>query len=510
MSKFEDYFNKEFLHLKEKEETHIKELPHGAMMMVSGDFYGIQKFIFEGLATSSASKVLRAKSAFVQIFTKVVTEYICNKLKIDKKYIITTNAGKFEILSPNVDENILYEIKSNLDDYFIKNFYGLSGINVSSIICQRDDFANKDSYRNLRKKITDTLEVKKFYKFDLQKRDAVLNYDTGIDNHSLCKICNIRKIKDDNCAICSMFVELGKWLVSDKKSVHSKKDLLIELDGFETEIALDAKIKSYILKGEHNAPQTFEILAKNSCKDMNTGLEALGILKADVDGMGNFIKNSSVTDSFENFELFSKTLDNFFSLYIPKQMQEKYQDSYTVFAGGDDLFLVGSWDTILKLARFIEEEFKRFVNSKELTISFGIAIAKPSTPISYLAEYTEYLLEEAKALDGKDAISLFGETVKWDSYKKVFNILEAEFSKLGNEDINTAFFYRLLEFCEMSKKVKQGDIEATMWKSKLRYSYSRNNTKLGESFFGVLDSKIDNNPEETKMFLSELIYKRRS
>ena len=62
----------------------------------------------------------------------------------------------------------------------------------------------------------------------------------------------------------------------------------------------------------------------------------------------------------------------------------------------------------------------------------------------------------------------------------------------------------------MSKKVKyERDILSTIWKSKLSYSFSRNNDKLGEDIYRLLDQHIDNNPKETKIFLSEFIYKRR-
>ncbi len=101
--------------------------------------------------------------------------------------------------------------------------------------------------------------------------------------------------------------------------------------------------------------------------------------------MGKFLENSDVTNSFESFDSFSKTMDNFFSLYVPKMMKENYPNTYTVFAGGDDLFLLGAWNEILDLARDIEKEFKLFVNDDKLSISFGIAIAKPTTPIRYLA-----------------------------------------------------------------------------------------------------------------------------
>jgi CRISPR-associated protein Csm1 len=188
-------------------------------------------------------------------------------------------------------------------------------------------------------------------------------------------------------------------------------------------------------------------------------------------------------------------------------MKEKYPDTYTVFAGGDDLFLLGAWDEILKLAREIEKEFKEFVKSDDLSISFGIALAKPSTPISYLANHTEELLEEAKDIDeNKDAISLFGETVKWSSYKKTFEVLQKLFENF--DDPNTATLYRLLDFCKMSKEMDV-DIKNSMWKSKLNYHFKRNVDKKYHHILGDLSQCIEKNPKETKMFLSEFIYKRR-
>jgi len=224
--------------------------------------------------------------------------------------------------------------------------------------------------------------------------------------------------------------------------------------------------------------------------------------------MGNFLKESDVTNSFENFDTFSKTLNNFFALYVPKLMQQRFRDTYTVFAGGDDLFLLGAWDEILALARRIHQEFHQFTKGA-LSISFGIAIAKPSHPIARLAEFTEELLEKAKEIDSdKNAITLFGETAKWESYLNVHNKLTDTFSLLKDAD-NTAFLYRLLELVEMKKRVLRGDIEATMWKSKLRYSWSRNMSNEDSKILESLDNSIEKYPSETKMFLSEYIYKRR-
>ena len=514
MSKFEEYFNKDFIHLKDNE-IDINCLLSDNMYLISGDFYGIQKFIFEGLTTKNAAKVLRAKSAFVQLFTSVISKYICSKLQIDEKYILTQNAGKFEILSPKMDENIINEIQKTVNEYFMKTFYGLSGINICFVSCNKNDFQEPIKYKKLREKILNEIEKSKFKKFHLQTQEPILSYDENITNQTLCKVCNMRKLtnekdKEPCCKVCDDFISLGRKLVSNETTISSKKDMGID---FCEDISLEftEKIKSYVAKKdteeEKNKILEFEDFSKNS-----QGAEAIGILKADVDGMGNFIKNSDITSSFENFDLFSKTLDNFFSLHIPRKMKNDFKNTYTVFAGGDDLFLLGSWDVILELARFIESEFKRFVKSSELTISFGIAMAKPSKPISYLAQETEHLLENSKDYkengNEKDAITLFGETVKWDRYKEVFDELNDAFKSFENKEINTAFLYRLLEFCEMSKESKTNPM-ATIWKSKLRYSFSRNNDNLGENIYKLLDEKIDNNPRETKMFLSEFIYKRR-
>jgi CRISPR-associated protein Csm1 len=506
VSKFEDYFYKDFIRLKDNE-IDINILLTDNMYLISGDFYGIQKFIFEGLSTKNAAKVLRAKSAFVQLFTSVISKYICYKLDIDEKYILSQNAGKFEILSPKIDENIIKEIQKTVNEYFIKTFYGLSGINICFVSCVKNDFQEPTKYKKLREKIANEIEKSKFKKFDLQTQESVLSYDENITNQTLCKVCNIRKIKhDDVCPICNDFIKLGRKLTTFKIDEIIKSDSIgIKFDNFICDLIINEKIKSYVARNQKGEILEFEYFSNNS-----QGAEAIAVLKADVDGMGNFIKNSDITNSFENFDLFSKTLDNFFSLYIPRKMQEKFPNTYTVFAGGDDLFLLGSWDVILELARFIESEFKKFVKSKELTISFGIAMAKPSKPISYLANETEHLLEESKDLDGKDAITLFGETVKWNDYKRVFDELEGSFKPFENKEINTAFLYRLLEFCEMSKKVKyDGDILSTIWKSKLSYSFGRNNDKLGENIYKLLDENIEKNPKETKMFLCEFIYKRR-
>jgi len=499
------YFNTE-IYNPDYKPIKVDSLLQENMSLIIGDFWGIQNFIFDGLTTKNAAKILRSKSAFVQIYTEVLSKYICYVLKIDEKYIISYNAGKFEILVPfqNLD---LSDIQSKVDEYFKKYFYGLSGVVLTKVEFKKEKW--KYEYKKFREEIGLAVENTKFKKFNLLSTNPVLEYDVGINNQNLCKICNMRKIEKDNCSICNIFIALGKKLTQNKQQNIFSDEIGIFFDNWKVEITLDKRLKSYIPQKD-DEPLTFENIAKNSCHGLEKGIKALGILKADVDSMGNFIKNSDITDNFENFDKFSKGLDGFFSIYIPQILREKYRNIYTVFAGGDDLFLIGAWDEIMEFSRFIQKTFKQYVNSKKtkLSISFGIAIAKPSTPVSYLANHTEELLEISKEVDNKDAITIWSESVKWNNYIEVFNELREVF--IEYENLETTTIYRFLEFCNMSKKVVNGDIKATIWKSKLNYLFSRNmDLEKDKKLMEVLSENIEKNSGETKIFLSEFTYKRR-
>ncbi len=512
-------FNKlEFL-IEKYEAKSIDDILENEMILICADFYGIQKFIFENLATKNAAKILRAKSAFIQFFTDYLAKYICHKYDIDQKYILSSTAGKIEILSSNINTSILEDIQNKINEYFIDNFFGLAGVNLCYIKCSKDDFLVKEKYKKLRDKVSKKIESTKFKKFNLSSNNYnIMKYDETITSQTLCKKCNMRKIKsNDSCNICNVFIRLGKDLVSNKTSINSK-NLNLNIDNFDTDLELDEKIKSYVCKNEKQEILEFSDLAQNSCIELENGVKSLAILKADVDNMGNFIKVTNVTDSFENFDFFSKNIDSFFSLYIPTLMKEKYPNTYTVFAGGDDLFLIGAWNEILGLAKQIQKDFRKFIKEK-LSISFGISISKPTIPLSYLANITEELLEDAKGIDkDKNAINIFGKTVKWKEYIAVDKELKSIIDYLEDENLNTTFFYQVLEFCDMSKRLndalsKQNVFSPydALWKSKLSYSFNKSVRKksIDPNKLTILAKNIQNFPESTKIIFNEFIYKRR-
>lgn len=499
------------------------------MLLIAGDFFGIQKFIFNSVASSKASKILRAKSAYIQILTKVIAFYIVEELGLSYQSIISTNAGKFEILGVNDIESKekLEKIQKELNSFFIEKYFGETGVGVSFVECSLADFIVDGQYKdNLRKRVDKAVELSKFQKFNLSDIDEVLGVDEGINNQNLCSLCSKRKIVDEYCDDCSSFVRIGEYLPKKPYMSISKGSGQIPIFGnyfinFSSkveridntlaifDISNDDEFKGYAkwelasyVRMNDKQISTFEDLANNSQYDT----KALMALKGDVDSMGNYIKTSEVTNSFARFNFFARMVDYFFSVKASKMMEGR--NLYTVFAGGDDIFILGAWDEVIEYAKELREEFMKFASGSDLTFSVGMVMTKPNKPINFVADISEEALKKAKEIDRKDAISLFGETVKWDDYLDDLGLSD-ELSQI--DEINTAFTYRLLELIQMSKNVKyKSIIQDTIWKSKLAYGFQRNMDKKYLPLLNTLKKMIEGYPRESKMVLSEFIYKRRT
>ncbi|MCD6653565.1 MAG: type III-A CRISPR-associated protein Cas10/Csm1 [Sulfurovum sp.] len=529
----------------------IKDYNTQKFLLIAGDFFGIQNFIFENLPTAKAAKILRGKSAFIQIFIKVVALDICKKLELSKLSVVSDNAGKFEILAANTEQTKaqIKDIQKELNEWFLHNTFGESGIGISFVEASGLDFTS-GKFQALRERLAKQIELSKYKKFNLTGQKAVFEMETK-DNAHLCKTCNKRFKNDTNsdkaCEFCNIFIKLGEQLAKAEsiQITHDAKgtipiygDYYAEFKSFidaDSEIVYDITndetfrgytkwaLRSYVAttaSEEGKKIVDFENLEKQSCGGGKEGVKALMSLKGDVDNMGSFLKERNI-DSFAKFNFISRLIDYFFSVKVSQMMDGK--NLYTVFAGGDDFFIMGAWDEVIEIAKEIRAEFLAFVAGCELSVSMGGVMFKSSKPINYIAQLSDEALEKAKALEGKDGISFFDESVKWDDYLDDSNgmFLFEEMNRVNVEvfKLNTAFSYRLLELVEMSKRIKEDPLN-NMWQSKLRYSFSRNvlekipkedekRKKDLEGFLSLLNDIIGDLPHVSKMIMSEFIYKRR-
>ena len=178
---------------------------------------------------------------------------------------------------------------------------------------------------------------------------------------------------------------------------------------------------------EENKLISLEELASKSI-----GIKRLGVLRADVDNLGQafisgFENNSSLKEKYKYISLsrncnLSYDLSQFFKYEINKICSGKIgfkqfkiidnnlneneaKNVVIVYAGGDDLFIVGAWNEIIELGVDINNCFKKFSNNK-MSLSAGIGIFHDKYPMNQMAEYTGKLEHSAKT-NGKNRLSLF-------------------------------------------------------------------------------------------------------
>ena len=184
----------------------------------------------------------------------------------------------------------------------------------------------------------------------------------------------------------------------------------------------------------------------------------------------------------------SRQVNNFFAVYLPYlcQSQSKYQNTYIVFAGGDDFFLLGSWHQLIDLANELRKEFSRYVVNNQIHFSAGLTVMKPKIPIYQLAEIAEEALEQAKRRkvkdkngafikdeNGKDKIfkngvTCFKQTVSWDDFEKLTTERYDRLEDLRKEyDLSTAYVYGLLRLTDMAADSNKP--ENWLWRSQLYY-----------------------------------------
>lgn len=209
------------------------------------------------------------------------------------------------------------------------------------------------------------------------------------------------------------------------------------------------------------------------------GIAALAVLKGDIDNLGAIFQQGQKRPSFTKSALLSRQINAFFAVYLPTLCKEKYCNSYTVFAGGDDFFLIGPWYEIICLASEMRNKFHEYcANNEKLHFSAGILLTKPGAPVNQLAERTESALELAKhALDAhgkasKNNVYCLEQVMKWTDFEQVVQACLDLKNIQDQYGLSTAFIYALLSWCDMAEK-EHLQPEMILWRSQLYYKIYR-------------------------------------
>ena len=339
--------------------------------------------------------------------------------------------------------------------------------------------------------------------------------------------------------------------------IYSKNNLL------ESDLAIRLYLADYSAKNENDEVMTFDDLAKSSCKT-DKGIKRLGVLRLDIDDLGIAFSSGFVSDkdkiednlryaTLSRYADLSKDISMFFKVAINKicagdltgcvDFEEKAFNIFgiakapkrkvnIIYAGGDDLFLVGAWDEVLEVAIDINRAFKQFTNGK-LTLSAGMAMFSPTYPISKMAEIAGLLAQMSKNKKDKNSIALFGMETNlkangqleckhiytWADFemkvcKEKMNYLLARLSfdgdKFNKLSVGKSLIYRLMDLIQLADedKLNIARFAYVLARMQPKQDKDEQKRKVYEDFVSKMYQWINNNEDKKQLAtaLNLLVY----
>lgn len=339
--------------------------------------------------------------------------------------------------------------------------------------------------------------------------------------------------------------------------IYSKNNLL------ENDLAIRLYLADYSAKNENDEVMTFDDLAKSSCKT-DKGIKRLGVLRLDVDDLGIAFSSGFISDkdkiednlryaTLSRYADLSKDISMFFKVAINKicagdltgcvDFEERAFNIFgiakapkrkvnIIYAGGDDLFLVGAWDEVLEVAIDINRAFKQFTNGK-LTLSAGMAMFSPTYPISKMAEIAGLLVQMSKNRKDKNSIALFGMETNlkangqleckhiytWADFemkvcKEKMNYLLARLSfdgdKFNKLSVGKSLIYRLMDLIQLADedKLNIARFAYVLARMQPKQDKDEQKRKVYEDFVSKMYQWINNNEDKKQLAtaLNLLVY----
>ncbi len=499
--------------------SHVSKNDENPYLFVGGDLSGIQKFIYN-IASQKAAVSLKGRSFYLQLLIDSVIQCILlhPNINVVKEHIIYSSGGKFYMLLPNIKTvtDALNDLQEEFEKKLWETHFGQLILSIDYINFGDHDITNVS---DLWKRLADKLTQKKNKKFSSVIEREFDNLFAPQNVNGKEQVCVVTGIESNCCEKLNLTDEDSPFVLPTVKEQtklgNALKDTeyILALPSELSDINKDNHIEilgihNYLLtKKEYqklnllNIPQKITIKRLNhpfnpiisdpnvvyECKFYGGNKQAekdknslktfddladdsyFGILRMDVDGLGKIFIEGIQDKNLANYAKLSALLDYFFCGYL-NEIREKYKnDVNIIYSGGDDVFAVGRWDKLIAFAEDIKTEFATYIlkpefsdllseSHKKVTISGGIAIVNCKYPIAKSAQMAGEAEEKAKQFNNgtKNAITLFGEPISWESeFDKVENIKKEFIELYKDSNMPTAILHKIISFSEMKDR---GDI----------------------------------------------------
>lgn len=488
-------------------------------LLFSMDMSGIQDFIYT-IASKNALRMLRSRSFYLEIFMENLIDELLDYIGMSRANLIYSGGGHAYIITANT-ENIkqkIAEFESKINEWLLGEFKTALFLGCGYAECSANELHNKPegAYRQIYKNVSKMISQKKMKRYSAAQI-IKLNSEGKKDGTRECRVCRrtSKLLEDDDiCSVCNAMIDMsqnilykgfyivtenpkdkaalplpfGRYLVAD-----NRKELLEKMKQDDSSyIRAYTKNKSYtgfkVVKnlwvGDYTLGDSFEELAKKS-----EGINRIAVFRADVDNLGDAFVNGFASEKYgekymtiSRTATFSRKMSIFFKYHInyilengefyiadKKEEERGKRNATIVYSGGDDVFVVGSWDDVVGFAVDLQKSLKEF-SQDTLTISGGIGIYPAKYPINNMARLTGELEECSKKYRNeatkqeKNAITLFTPpqeksgnnslsltqdmTFSWKDFENNVVRIKLNFIKkffMKTPEKGKAFLYRILE-----------------------------------------------------------------
>jgi len=466
--------------------------------LVCGDFSGIQSFIYR-ITSKGAAKALRGRSLYIQLLCDVVSEHLMQSLGLYPTARIYSSGGKFYLLIADCLEHKLRKAVAGVNGWLLEQFGGdiFLGIGIAEV-SGRDFSGGGMSARW--KEVNDNLMENRNQRFASLMDEDFFAPEKPLDKGEHCVVCGrddqLSQIQGGSCRQCRMLERLGQGLADasyffwvggeDRKlvaDVLSKQQRFTFSDPLNTDLYLLEQPP--VFSDGRNLPHSrLERLNNVDCMNDNwqgyacsyrwlakwdrdkdsgqwefddfanhsKGIKRIGVLRMDVDNLGQLFMRGfrwaedKQMGSLSRVATLSRQLNLFFSGKLMQLIKDEPQVQ-VIYAGGDDLFLIGSWDVLPNVARKIQQTFNRFsAHNPAFSISGGITLVRGKYPIARAAQMAGDAESAAKALKRrvagetieKSAFFMMNTVIGWEDYAAVENLREllASASKTNHAILN--------------------------------------------------------------------------
>lgn len=411
-------------------------------LFVGGDLSGIQKFLYN-ISSKKAAVSLTGRSYYLRKYMEGVCNRIIDSVKqsgatsTDKIYC---SGGKFYLITDNSEaiRSAIDKCYEQLQEELWEEHMGQLGLNIAYTPFQElpDGKINVDEGEKLKPGVLWKIVNEKFACQKNQKfKDLICrkfnDFFESIPVGGEVKVCAITGIESPKCV---------KLLDKDGNEIFVLPSVKKQID-YGEKLRKEQKFK------------TFEEYADDSY---------LGILRMDVDGLGKrFIEGFS---SIAEYKKFSNSLVDFFEKDVLNiQKEPEFKDYLNIiYAGGDDLFVVGKWDKVIDFAERIQKETKIRFQKEGISISGGIAIVNDKFPIAKAAEMAGEAEDNAKHFNNgeKNAFHFLGNSVSWNKEFEYVKNYQQRFCKIINQNsLSKGILHKIMLYASIAKNNKKRIIQ---------------------------------------------------